>query len=167
MGALVLKFSPMDLHEFLLSPVAYLAPEKTLDGLSPAHADRRIAGTSHSIAELVAHMSFWQDWFYSRCQGNAVPPAATAAQGWPAVTSGTWPDIRSRFVTRLNEIAKLAETNTSRPITPAIEFPPLAHYTIADALVHIATHNSHHLGQVITLRQIMGTWPPPAGSWTW
>ena len=60
MGALVLKFSPMDLHEFLLSPVAYLAPEKTLDGLSPAHADRRIAGTSHSIAELVAHMSFWQ-----------------------------------------------------------------------------------------------------------
>lgn len=163
----MLKSSPMDFHEFLLSPVAYLAPEKTLDGLSADDADRLIPGTAHSIAELVAHMSFWQEWFYSRCQGDANPPAATAAEGWPAVTPGSWPDIRSRFINRLNEITSLAETDTSRPITPPIEFPPLAHYTIADALVHVATHNSHHLGQVITMRQIIGTWPPPAGSWTW
>ena len=139
----MLQFSAMDFHEFLLSPVAYLAPEKTLDGLSTAGAARRITGTSHSIAELVVHMSFWQEWFYSRCQGTAVPPAATAAEGWPAVTPGKWPDIRSRFISRLNEIAKLAEADTSRSITPAIEFPPLAHYTVADALVHIATHNTH------------------------
>ncbi len=53
------------------------------------------------------------------------------------------------------------------PIAPAIEFPPLAHYSIRDALVHMANHNSHHLGQVILLRQVMGLWPPPSGSWTW
>jgi uncharacterized damage-inducible protein DinB len=52
-------------------------------------------------------------------------------------------------------------------VTPPIEFPPLTHYTIADALTHVATHNAHHLGQVILLRQLAGTWPPPAGSWTW
>jgi uncharacterized damage-inducible protein DinB len=52
-------------------------------------------------------------------------------------------------------------------VSPPIEFPPLASYSIGDVLVHVATHNSHHLGQVIVLRQLMGKWPPPAGSWTW
>ncbi len=53
------------------------------------------------------------------------------------------------------------------PIAPPIEFPPLANFTIRDALVHMASHNAHHLGQVIILRQIMGLWPPPSGSYTW
>jgi len=36
-----------------------------------------------------------------------------------------------------------------------------------DWFLHVATHNAHHLGQVILLRQLTGAWPPPAGSWTW
>jgi len=52
-------------------------------------------------------------------------------------------------------------------LTPAIEFPSLAHYSRRDVLVHVATHNAHHLGQVILLRQLLGVWPPPSGSWTW
>jgi uncharacterized damage-inducible protein DinB len=52
-------------------------------------------------------------------------------------------------------------------VTPAIEFPPLADYTIRDAMVHVGVHTAHHLGQVVVLRQLMGLWPPPAGSWTW
>ena len=43
----------------------------------------------------------------------------------------------------------------------------MANYTVQQALAHIAVHNAHHLGQVVTLRQLMGQWPPPAGSWTW
>jgi hypothetical protein len=27
--------------------------------------------------------------------------------------------------------------------------------------------NAHHFDQAIRLRQIMGAWPPPSGSWTW
>ena len=36
-----------------------------------------------------------------------------------------------------------------------------------DALVHIAQHNSHHLGQVVSARQFLELWPPRAGGWTW
>jgi len=91
----------------------------------------------------------------------------TAAAGWPAVAPGSWPDVRARFLSRLQQLAALADGDVTRPVTPPIEFPPLAHYTIADALTHVVTHNAHHLGQVILLRQLAGSWPPPAGSWTW
>jgi uncharacterized damage-inducible protein DinB len=84
-----------------------------------------------------------------------------------AVAPGSWPEVRARFIDRLQALAALADGDVTAPLTPPIEFPPLAGYTLSDALVHVATHNAHHLGQVIVLRQRQGTWPPPAGSWTW
>jgi len=86
----------MNLREFLSLPVTFLAPDKALDGLDLPAAEAHLPGAPHSIAEIEAHMAFWQDWF-----------------------------------------------------------------------LHVATHNAHHLGQVILLRQLTGAWPPPAGSWTW
>jgi len=158
----------MHFHEFLVEPAAHQQPKNTLEGLSTTDAERRVPGTNHSIAEIVAHMVFWQEWFYKRCIGDPVPPAAAAADGWPAVAPDSWPDLRTRFVDLLPKLSQLAqEKETTKPLTPAIEFPPLARYTIGDALVHVATHNSHHLGEIVILRQVLGTWPPPAGSWTW
>jgi uncharacterized damage-inducible protein DinB len=157
----------MNAAELLVSPIIYLAPDKLLDGLSSADAERRVAATTHSIAEIVAHLSFWQEWFLARCRGSAVPMVTAAADGWPPVDAGAWPGVQARFFDGLQQLAALGDGNGSALVTPALEFPPLAHYTIADALVHVATHNSHHLGQVVVLRQLLGTWPPPAGSWTW
>ena len=157
----------MDLREFLTSPTAFLAPDKALKGLSVDDAERHITGAPHSVVEIVAHLAFWQDWFYARCLGQAMPVVASAAAGWPAPAAGSWPLVRSHFIDRLQRLTALSEGDLTQPVTPAIEFPPLAHYTIGEALVHVATHNAHHLGQVILLRQLLGSWPPPAGSWTW
>ena len=73
------------------------------------------------------------------------------------------------FLEGLQRALKIAveESASVRRVNPPIELPPLANYTIADAITHIAIHNSHHLGQIITLRQIMVAWPPAEGSWTW
>ena len=157
----------MNLREFLSSPVTYLAPDKTLEGLDQTSAETRLSGAPHSIAEIVAHLAFWQNWFYARCTGNAVPIVSSAAAGWPAVGQNSWPSIHSQFLERLEQLASLSDGDVSRRVEPPIEFPPLANYTVGEALVHVANHNSHHLGQVILLRQLNGAWPPPAGSWTW
>lgn len=160
----------MNLREFLTSPIAYLAPDKVLDGLTAAEAERKSAGVEHSVAEIVAHLAFWQDWFHLRCTGRAEPMISSAAAGWPAVVPGSWPERRARFLDRLQALAALADGDvaaTAAPLTPPIEFPPLAGYTVSDALVHVAMHNAHHLGQVVVIRQLQGSWPPPAGSWTW
>jgi hypothetical protein len=36
-----------------------------------------------------------------------------------------------------------------------------------DLLVDNHAHNGHHLGQVVLMRQMLGAWPPPSGSYTW
>ena len=129
----------------------------------------RISGTPHSVAEIVAHMAFWQDWFLDRCDGAATPVVAQASLGWPGVANDQWESVLEGFQNGFTRALALAEDDTrvDTLVTPAIEFGPLEHYRIRDALTHIALHNAHHLGQVVTLRQQLGAWPPPAGSWTW
>jgi uncharacterized damage-inducible protein DinB len=159
----------MHARELLVQPIAHIAPARAIEGLSVQHAHRRVHGGPHSIAEIVAHMAFWQEWFIDRCIGVHAPIAAKAAAGWPDVTDGSWPDLEQRFVHGLERAVALGEPESrlDAPVAPAIEFPPLSHYTVRDALTHMAQHNAHHLGQVIVLRQVLGTWPPPAGSYTW
>lgn len=157
----------MNYRAHLSSSLAYLGPEPSLEGLSSTDAERRLEGATHSIAEIVAHLAFWEEWWYRRCSGDRAEMVTSAAQGWPAVATGGWPDVHARFLDGLKKLSDLPEETHTRPISPAIEFPPLAHHTIGEGLLHVSIHNSHHLGQVIVLRQLLGCWPPPAGSYTW
>ena len=158
----------MNYREHLSSSVAYLAPDKALEGLATEDAERRLSGNTHSIAEIVAHMAFWQDWFRHRCEGGTDPAAATAALGWPDVAEDAWPEVRDGFVTGLEQLARAVEQlDPDLPITPGFDVPLLDGYTARDVWEHVGQHNAHHLGQVVILRQFLGLWPPPAGSFTW
>ncbi len=154
----------MDREELLLTPIAYIPPSRLLDGLSPEDASRRIPGVSHSIVEIVAHMVFWQAWFVNRCSGIAVPLPSHAAEGWPPTTVADWEPVREQFFAGARRAVLLKAEGR---VDPPIEFPLMASYTIADAMTHVAQHNAHHLGQIVTLRQALGVWPPPGGSFTW
>ncbi|MQA29941.1 MAG: DUF664 domain-containing protein [Luteitalea sp.] len=156
----------MNARALLIETHVHIPPGHALEQLGAADAERRLPGAGHSIADIVSHMSFWQEWFCRRCAGVADRLPAPAARGWPDVTPGSWPDLHARFAAGLERAAALAD-RVDQAITPAIEFAPLAGYTVGDALVHIAQHNSYHLGQVVLLRQMMSLWPPPSGSWTW
>jgi hypothetical protein len=112
----------MNAHEFLISPIGFLAPEKLLDGLTAKEAEQRPKEGMHSVAEIVAHLSFWQDWFYARCSNRRAEMVASAADGWPPVAPGSWPELRSRFLDRLQQLASLADGDVTKPVTPAIEF---------------------------------------------
>ncbi len=158
----------MSSRELLIDTVAYIPPVRALEGLTPEEADRQVPGATHSIAQIVSHIVFWQNWFSRRIDGVHEPMVSSAALGWPEPPAGTWPEAQDQFLIGLERLVAHGDPERlNELVAPAIEFPPLAHFTIGDALVHVGQHNAHHLGQVVLLRQLMGLWPPPAGSWTW
>ncbi len=158
----------MTVRELLIDTHPHIPPLFALEGLTPTDAERRIAGAPHSIAEIVRHIAFWQAWFLRRCNGQAEPAAETAALGWPAVAPQSWPDISTDFRDGLERLVGFSEDRAlDVPVAPALELPLLARYTLYDAIVHVAHHNAHHLGEIVVLRQISGLWPPASGSWTW
>ena len=93
-------------------------------------------------------MAFWQNWFCRRLDGIHEPMVSSAALGWPEPTPGGWEDLKAHFLVGLERVAAHGASRLAldQPIAPAIEFPPLMHYTTRDALVHVAHHNAYHLG---------------------
>ena len=162
-------------RELLLEPVAYMPPARAIPtGICPlVHSTPSgdIPAGVTSVAEIIAHLSFWQEWFIRRCLSTGEPMPSSAAQQ-DGRRSHRAPGYRSDTSLSTACIAlsiswRRVRQRSDRPVVPAIEFPPLGTDTVRDVLTHIAYHNSHHLGQVITLRQMIGAWPPPSGSYTW
>ena len=157
----------MRARDLLFDNHAHVPALSALDGLTESHAESRLEHAPHSIAEIVMHLAFWQEWFCGRCEGSGDPLPPSAALGWPAPAPASWDAVRARFAAGLERAAALGDGDTARPISPSIEYPPLAEYTVGDAIGHMAAHNAHHLGQIVLLRQMLGVWPPPSGSYTW
>src|SRR5688500_19676596 len=96
------------LKELLRDTFAYIQPGAAIDGLTDADAKRRLPGAPHSIAEIVAHLTFWQDWLLARCAGENRPMVARAADGWPDVSTVDWRDIQSKFLMGLDAAVALS-----------------------------------------------------------
>jgi uncharacterized damage-inducible protein DinB len=148
----------------------FLAPAVVLDGLPEDKAHAKPHNLPHSISEIVAHMCFWQEWS-NRCAVDGFAGMAQhAAEGWPAVPPDGWQALRTRYLQAVEEAKRIAEESGSlgeRLLPPGVEIPALARESRGSCLLQAAVHSGHHLGQIITMRQLMGSWPPPGGTLTW
>jgi hypothetical protein len=44
---------------------------------------------------------------------------------------------------------------------------PTRTMTVREQLESLTAHNAYHVGRIVLLRQINGSWPPAAGGFTW
>ncbi|BDP41676.1 hypothetical protein DAETH_16450 [Deinococcus aetherius] len=140
---------------------AFVGVEASLSGLDAATATRRPEGLPHSVAELVAHVNWWNRWMLDVIEeGRAMPYPKHASETWPAVTEGDWARVRGEFY----ELLARVDTHTARP---DLANPVNHEETIGELLADFALHTAHHFGQVVTVRQALGAWPPPGGGDTW
>jgi uncharacterized damage-inducible protein DinB len=142
---------------------AHVGAEKLFAGLNWKLAGARPEGAPHSIFQLLNHMFYWQEWVVKWLDGENPPVPRHAAGGWPGAPSPAsakeWQDAVRSFRSGLGKLtrqARAADLLTKR-----------GKNTRLGMLQAIASHNSYHIGQVVALRQILGSWPPPSGGLTW
>lgn len=158
------------LSSVLAGEGVHLDPAAILDGLTGEQANARPQGLPYSIADLVAHMCFWQEWFNDCLSSGFAGIPQHSADGWPATSAGEWDDLRQRYVRSIAEAKRIAAgpDSLAGALLPAnAQVASMTRESRGSGLVRAALHNSHHLGQVITLRRLMGLWPPPGGTITW
>ncbi|MDQ2798098.1 MAG: DinB family protein [Armatimonadota bacterium] len=154
--------SPAGVQELLTGGGEFLPPERLLGDLTEAQALAVPPGSPYSIAGLVAHMRFWQDYNIARARGQHTARPEHLDETFPEVRAGEWAALRQAFLTGLEICAQTAaeksgETSTDRADTSVgydlVECPAL--------------HNAYHYGQIAMLRQIQGFWPPAGGDGSW
>lgn len=133
--------------------------ERALEGLSPEDAARKPELLPHSVAEVMAHVQFWQRFLVRAVNGEPATMPKHAADGWPA--AAPWEELKAEFL-RDAEVLRSFSRDPER--TRQLDDRG---YPLAVNLTNFAGHSVYHLGQVVTIRQALGLWPPPSGGDTW
>jgi uncharacterized damage-inducible protein DinB len=140
---------------------AFVGVEASLSGLDAETAVRVPGDLPHSVAALVAHINWWNRWMLDIIEmGQAQPYPAHAADTWPDVTAADWSRVKNEFY----ELLARVDAHASRP---DLANPVNHEETIGELLADFALHTAHHFGQIVSVRQALGAWPPPGGGDTW
>ena len=163
----------IELERTLTGDSAFAPPSHILEGVSEEIAHNRHAGAPHTIYEELWHVVYWQRISLDWANGIETPVPAHAAKGFPTpeqTAAEPWADLCKRFLREASEAALL--TRDPEVLRQSIQCPsppgvPIRTMTVHDQLESLAAHNAYHLGRIVLLRQMAGSWPPASGGFTW
>ncbi len=149
-------------------------PSHILEALTEEQVHSRIPGVSHTLYEELWHMTFWQQVSLGWISNVEIPFPGTPNNGFPTpaeIAAEPWLRLHQRFFETLGaagEVADLSPAVLDRLVNcPSRPGQPTRVMSIRDQLISLAAHNAYHLGRIVLLRQLMGSWPPPSGGFAW
>jgi uncharacterized damage-inducible protein DinB len=152
---------------------AHTPPSHILENLSEEMAHRTIAAVPHTIYAEVWHAAYWQQVMLDRVHDRDTRFPEHNAMSFPdeaAVQAEGWANLCARFLRGAGEAAAIAgedHEKLQRVVRCPATWNPARSMTVREQLESFAAHNAYHLGRVVLLRQMMGSWPPPSGGLTW
>jgi len=156
------------LREQLYGINSHLHALHALEGLSPRQAGAHLAGAPHTIFQVLQHVIYWQDITLARLRRASPARPKSAELGWQTPAA---PEDASDWEAAIACLAEGLRSIDGMLADAAFDLDGVADAerktTAREEILMIQGHNSYHLGQIVTLRQLLGAWPPPRGGDTW
>ncbi len=141
----------------------YQPPATLVADLTAPQALAVPPGSPYSIADVLAHVVFWQETWLATIEERATPDTGKRQNAdWPDVTADEWSPLFEQFLNGLERAWSLAdqsEAELSRVLDDG--------KTVGQLLLHLVQHNNYHFGQIALLRQMQNLWPPAGSDDTW
>ena len=151
------------LSRALFGKDAHVQSTRALEGLDWKNAGARPKGMPHSIFQLLNHMIYWQHWTIQWLDGKKPKLPKHASMSWPGdvgpKNQKTWQQTTKAFLTGQKELFQRCQKLDS--------FNKSGKWSCSDIMQIIGSHNSYHLGQIVLIRRMLDSWPPPSGGDTW
>ena len=122
-------------------------------GLTAEQAKWTSGKGNHSIGQLVNHLAFWNERSLQRFKGEK--PAAFSGNNdetFNSFDAKSWAET----TTRLDRVMKAWEQAVETADEATLK-------KNASLIAHIGTHNAYHVGQIIYVRKLQGSWNPANG----
>jgi len=131
----------------------FASAKDAVDGVTAEQANWRDGKGNHSIGQLTAHLVFWNQQQLAKFKGEK-----------PADFSGDNNETFNRFdaakwtatVKELDEVMTALEQVVKTADEASLQ-------KWASALAHIGAHNAYHIGQMVYVRRLQGSWDPEKG----
>lgn len=155
------KKPPTDLRGVLLEQLRtthdeadWFVPAKTaVEGLSAEQAKWSPGKGSHSVGQLAYHIWFWDARALADFKGEKKPAfGGNNDETFENFTSAQWDDL----VKKLDQV--LADWEAA---VQSADDQKLAEK--ASLVAHVGAHNAYHIGQILYVRKLQGSWNPEKG----
>ena len=140
---------------------AHVGFDKAVADLAAGTRGARATGIEHSIWQLVEHMRLAQADILDFCvNAHYVHTMKWPDDYWPKdpapASAAAWDASLASFRSDREKFKTLArETKDLYALVPTGK----GHQTYLRAILLVADHNSHHLGQILLVRKALGAWP--------
>ena len=141
---------------------AHVSFEKAVEGIPSDMRGARAAGFEHSLWQLVEHLRLAQEDILDFTINSAYKHTmAWPGDYWPKEPAPpgpqAWADSLAAFARSrdaMKRVARDVEDLTARVPTGK------GHQTYLRAILLSADHSAYHVGQIVTLRRVLGICPP-------
>jgi uncharacterized damage-inducible protein DinB len=122
-------------------------------GLTAEQASWTDGKGNHSIGQLANHLIFWNTQSLAKFKGETPPKFnGNNDETFNAFDAKKWAETVQQLDKVMLELEKFVETADDKTIEKN-----------ASTIAHIGTHNAYHIGQIIYIRRLQGSWNPENG----
>ena len=139
----------------------FVALLKALEGVTADQAAWKPENVDNSIWENVNHLIFWNERWLQRYRGELNKPEDVENKGTFHSGETDWQATLEKLNAVMAEwrekLRSIDEDKLASPVNSEYHAPwrsPLAHQNI---------HNAYHIGQIVLLRKLQGSWNPDHG----
>jgi uncharacterized damage-inducible protein DinB len=124
-----------------------------VEGVTPEQAKWTDGHGNHSIGQLVNHLAFWNARALQQFKGEkTVSFSGNNDETFNNFDSKTWKETVDRLNSTMKAWEKAVEEADDNKLKSS-----------GSLVAHIGTHNAYHVGQIIYVRRLQGSWNPANG----
>lgn len=124
-----------------------------VQGLTAEQARWSPGGGQHSVGQLVYHLVFWNTRELADFQGEQSPKfSGNNDETFNNFDDKQWNALVKQLDDVLTEWEKAVEAADDKKIEAS-----------ASLIAHTATHNAYHIGQIVYVRKLQGSWDASKG----
>ncbi len=124
-----------------------------VDGLTAEQASWQPPAGGHSAGQLTYHLLFWNRQSLMKMKGeNPEKFSGNNEETFDKFDNKQWADIVKQLDAVMSDFEKLVESTDEQKLSK-----------IAPTIANICTHNAYHVGQIIYVRKLQGSWNADKG----
>jgi len=124
-----------------------------ISGLTAEQASWKTGAGNHSAGQLAYHLVFWNRRELAKFKGEPLEKfSGNNEETFDKFDAKQWQSITQQLDQVMTDIEKFVESADDKQLEK-----------FASDIAHVGTHNAYHVGQIIFVRKLQGSWDPEKG----
>lgn len=131
----------------------FVTTKVAVEGLTPEQANWTDGKGNHSIGQLAFHLVFWNTQLLAKFKGETPPKySGKNDDTFYNFDAKQWSETVQQLDKVMTDLEKFVETADDKTIEKN-----------APLIARVGMHNAYHVGQIVYIRRLQGSWNPEKG----